>query len=240
MKRVTAEELKKIIEDHQHYLRRDCKHWLNKRADFSHMDLSYMDLCGADLREAKFVGSYLGGTRLSYANLQYAIFYNANLTNTDLTGANLISADFDSANLCRTVFYNANIENARFRAANLEYADLDDVIGRSTEYITGKILTESIIGYKKCIDEFYNEVIVALEIPKGAIVFSINGKKCRTNKAKVVYIQGSDRAYSTHKYMSYYPGDEFDIKDFNCMYNIECAEGIHFFTDRWDAVCYCG
>lgn len=202
------------------------------------MNLSYVDLCGADLREARFIGSFLAGARLICANLQRAGFYNANLTYADLTGANLISADFDSANLSNTVFYNANIENARFRAANLEFADLNDVMGRSTEYITGKILTESIIGYKKCINRLSNEVIVTLEIPKGAVVFSINGNKCRTNKAKVVDIQGSDRAYSIYTYMSYYPGDEFDIKNFNCMYNVECAEGIHFFTDKHAAECY--
>lgn len=240
MKKITAEELKKILEDHQHYLNRDGADWLNKRADFSYTNLSYVDLCGADLREAKFVGSYLAGARLSYANLQCARFYNANLTYADLTGANLYRADFDRANLYSTSFDNANIENACFRAANLELADLNDVMGRSTEYITGKILTESIIGYKKCIDEIYNGVIVTLEIPKGAVVFSINGNKCRTNRAKVIAIEGSDRAYSIHQYMSYYPGDEFDIKNFNCMYNIECAEGIHFFTDKHAAECYCG
>lgn len=75
-------------------------------------------------------------------------------------------------------------------------------------------------------------VIVKLLIPRGAIVFSINGRKCRTNKAKVFEIEGATKAISQHKYMSYYVGDEFTVYDFNCEYNVECAPGIHFFMTR--------
>ena len=111
------------------------------------------------------------------------------------------------------------------------------------EYRKGKILTEDIIGYKVCRD-FYNieqpakRVIVTLKIPRGAIVFSINGCKCRTNRAKVIAIDGADRAYSTYKYMSYYVGDEFNVYNFNCEYNTECGAGIHFFMTLEEAFNY--
>ena len=95
-------------------------------------------------------------------------------------------------------------------------------------------LSEPIIGWKKC----NNNVLVKLEIPRGAIVFSINNKKCRTDKAKVLEIIGADRAYSNYKFFSYYVGDIIEVFNFNCEYNVECAEGIHFFKTREEAENY--
>ena len=78
-----------------------------------------------------------------------------------------------------------------------------------------------------------------LEIPKGAIVFSINGDKCRTNKCKVLSISNGDIAYSIHDHsFTYEVGKEIEIQDFNLMYNIECGSGIHFFKTREDAENY--
>ena len=176
---MTREELNRILENHQHWLNKDCYSWQNMRANLSGADLSCADLSGADL-------------------------YDANLSGADLNRANLSGADLNRAK------------------------------GTLIKYRKGKILTEDIIGYKKC----RGGVIVKLLIPRGAIVFSINGNKCRTNKAKVLEIEGRDRAVSKHKYMSYYVGDEFTIYNFNCMYNNECAPGIHFFMTRKEAVNY--
>ena len=72
----------------------------------------------------------------------------------------------------------------------------------------------------------------------GAIVFSINGYKCRTNKANVIGIDGATRALSFYNNMSYYVGDKITIYDFNCEYNKECAEGIHFFMTKEEAMNY--
>ena len=125
----------------------------------------------------------------------------------------------------------ANLSGADLYGANLSGANLYHARGELLEYRRGKILTKSIIGYKKC----KNNTIVKLEIPRGAVVFSINGNKCRTNKAKVLDISGADRAVSEYKYMSYYVGDEFTVYNFNCEYNTECASGIHFFMTREEA-----
>lgn len=113
-------------------------------------------------------------------------------------------------------------------------ADLCGAKGSLIEYRKGKILTEDIIGYKKC----KNDTIVKLLIPRGATVFSINGNKCRTNKAKVLEIEGTNRATSIYNGMSYYVGDRFTIYNFNCEYNAECASGIHFFMTKEEAVNY--
>ena len=163
------------------------------------------------------------------ANLRGADLIGANLRGANLIGANLKGADLRGANLRGADLYGADLYGADLTGANLYGAE-----GKLIEYRKGKILTEDIKGYKRCA----GGVIVTLLIPRSAIVFSINGNKYRTNRAKVIGIDGADRAFSNHKYMTYYVGDEFYIYDFNCEYNVECGEGIHFFMTREDAENY--
>ncbi len=89
------------------------------------------------------------------------------------------------------------------------------------------------IGYKKCRDD----LIVKLEIPKGAIVFSINNSKCRTNIAKVLEISDNKKVAISKQdeNFKYKVGKIVRPTSFNCEYNIECAEGIHFFRTRKEA-----
>lgn len=221
--------LSEILKAHQHWVYHDCERWENMRANLNYASLRYVDLCGANLYGASLYG----------ADLRCANLYNADLSYADLSYANLSSVDLSCANLNGSNLYGANLYNAALRGTNLHNANLHGTIlrdakGQYIEYRKGKILTESIIGYKKCQDG----VIVSLEIPKGAIVFSINGNKCRTNKAKVISIDGANRAYAFFKYMSYYVGDEITIYDFNCEYNVECGSGIHFFMTREEAEFY--
>ena len=74
-------------------------------------------------------------------------------------------------------------------------------------------------------------VVVKLQIPKGAVVFSINNDQCRTNIAKVVRIGSglkdvcSDKDTSFH----YKLGKTVEVKDFDLDYSKECSTGIHFF-----------
>lgn len=110
-----------------------------------------------------------------------------------------------------------------------------------TQRRLGRILEEDIVGYKKCRSENgIDEVIVKLKIPAGAVVYSINDKKCRTNKAEVLEVIGSDRGYSffRNKAFSYYPGDKFNIKNFNMAFSVECGTGIHFFKTKEEAEAY--
>ena len=51
-------------------------------------------------------------------------------------------------------------------------------------------------------------------------------------------IYGANRAISCYKYMSHYVDDEFTVYNFDCMYNNECAPGIHFFMTREEAEKY--
>ena len=216
---INGKTLEQILIDHQHWVNKDCDDWENMKANLCganlfNADLYYVNLCGAELRNVSFLNTDLRG-----ANLRYADLYGADLRYTNLRGADLRYT---------------NLRGTDLEGANLHHANLCGAKGNLIDYRKGKILTEEMIGYKKC----RNNVIVTLKIPRGAIVFSINGNKCRTNKAKVIDIDGADRAYSKYKYMSYYVGDEFSVYDFNCEYNIECDKGIHFFTTREEAENY--
>ena len=236
---MNRDELNKILESHLHWLREDVEGWEDMRANLRYTNLRYTNLSYADLNGANLSDANLSNADLSNADLKGANLSNANLRGANLRGANLINAnlryaDLSNANLSGANLSDANLINANLSYANLSGADLSGAKGALIEFRKGKTLTEDIIGYKKCRDD----VIIKLLIPRGAIVFSINGSKCRTNKAKVLEIEGADRAISNYKYMSYYAGDEFTVYDFNCEYNVECAPGIHFFMTKEEAVRY--
>lgn len=165
---MTQEELNKIVEQHQHWLKEDCEGWEGMRAN---------------LRDANLRG--------------------ANLRDANLSNADLRDADLRSANL-------SNAEKLRL----------------------GYILTEPLTGYKKTKEG----VVITAEIPAGAVVFSINGKKCRTNRAKITDMEGHEILHSQYDNLfEYRLGQEINIKDFNLMYNVECASGFHFFRTRKEA-----
>ena len=190
---MTQEELDKIIERHQHWIKEDCEGFEDMRAD---------------LRDANLRGANLRGANLSGANLS-----GANLRDANLSVANLSGADLRDANLREANLYGANLSEAnRFRL--------------------GQILTEPLTGYKKTKEG----VVITAEIPAGAIVFCINGRKCRTNRAKITDMAGHDVLHSKYdNIFEYHLGQEIDIKDFNLMYNVECASGFHFFMTRKEA-----
>jgi hypothetical protein len=162
----------------------------------------------------------------------------ADLTSADLTGAYLSGADLSGADLSRAYLYGADLTHANLTDAILtdvclEYANLTDTILDEKEQCRkGVVLTESMIGYKKS-----NEgKIITLKIPIGAKVFSINNNKRRTNKAKVIDMQGEAELGSIRdNSFKYHVGDEIDIIDFDERYNVECGSGIHFFLTREEA-----
>ena len=212
---INGNTLEKILEDHKHWLNRDIDEWKNMYADLNSADLRYAYLRGVDLRGANLSNVDLNGAYLSDAILNYA-----NLSGTNLRYANLRCAYLRGADL---------------RGADLKSADLSDAdLDKEEQIRKGVKLSNSITGWKKCKDG----VIVKLEIPRGAIVFSINNDKCRTDKAIVKEIFGADRAFSMHKYFSYYVGDKIEVYNFNCEYNTEFAEGIHFFRKKKEAENY--
>ena len=227
--------LEEILERHLHWLNRDCENWEDMQADLRYADLRYADLRYTDLRNANM--SYanmryanMRNANVSYANMSYADMRNTNMSYANMSYADIRSVDMRYANMRSVDMRNVNMIGVDMIGANMKGADMRGV----DRLKKGIKLSEPIIGWKKC----KNNVLVKLEIPRGAIVFSINNKKCRTDKAKVLEIIGADRAYSNYKFFCYYVGDIIEIFNFNCEYNVECAEGIHFFRTREEAENY--
>ena len=176
------------------------------------------------------------GANLKWANLEEADLKGANLYEANLKGAYLYEADLKGANL-----EGANLEWANLKVANLEGTNLKgaylyeaDLKGAEQKRL-GRVLTEPLTGYKKTREG----VVITAEIPAGAIVFCINGKKFRTNRAKITDMAGHEVLHSQYdRDFEYGLGQEIEIKDFNLMYNVECASGFHFFENREDAENY--
>ena len=185
------------------------KHWWNE-------DCEGWEGMKANLRCANLRGADLRGADLCGANLYDADLRGANLRGADLRDADLRGADLRDANLC---------------GADLRGANLDDV----EKLRLGRILTEPLTGYKKTREG----VVITAEIPAGAIVFCINGKKSRTNRAKITDMDGHEILHSQYdNSFEFRLGQEIEIKDFNLMYNVECASGFHFFRTRKEAENY--
>ena len=244
---MTQEELNIILEEH--------KKWLNDKEggelanlsneNLRNLNLSGANLYGANLRgdnlyEADLYGANLYGANLSGADLRGANLYGSNLYEADLSGANIYGADLRGANLRGANLYVADLSGADLREANLYGADLRGAnlygANLNEKIRLGLILDKPMNGWKKCV----GGLIVELLIPKEAIVFSINNGKCRTNKAKVVSIDGDNKkglkAVSDYdKNFIYEVGKTVEVKDFNLQYNFECGSGIHFFRTKKEA-----
>ena len=220
---MTQEELDNIVEKHQHWLKEDCEGWEDMKAELSGANLSESNLRGANLSDAELSDANLSSANLSSANLSGANLSVANLREANLSGANLRGADLSWADLRGANLSGVDLSGADLCEANLSKAD---------KFRLGQILTEPITGYKKTKEG----VIITAEIPAGAILFCINGRKCRTNKAKITDMAGHDVLHSQYdNNFEYRLGQEIEIKDFNLMYNVECASGFHFFRTRKEA-----
>lgn len=175
------------------------------------------DLCDADLRGADLRDADLHGANLRDADLSDADLRGADLRSADLRGADLSDADLRDANLC-----GANLRDAK-----------GCYLSCPTE--------GSFIGWKKASGH-----IVKLRIPEDARRSSATGHKCRCDKAYVMEIQNMDGTRATvdavrsdhDQNFVYTVGATVEVPDFDDNRWSECAQGIHFFIDRREAVEY--
>jgi hypothetical protein len=178
---------------------------------------------------ANLVGANLGGANLEGANLE-----GAYLGGADLEGAYLRGANLEGANL-----YRADLREAYLGGANLVEANL-----RGAFLPAFQIPQEGSLTVWKRLSGGY---LCKLEIPKGAKrTMSLTGRKCRTNKAKVVgfFCRNGEKlpkktVPSAHdpKFL-YTVGKTVSVKDYDPDIRIECTRGIHFFLTREEAVDY--
>ena len=131
-------ELKKILENHKHWINRDCEGWEDMRANLRSADLRNADLRSANLRDA-----YLRDANLRYADLRGADLRGAYLQRADLKGADIdysclplwcgsLSANFDSRQLKQIAYHlvkaglqstNATDEDRRELSKLIDYAN---------------------------------------------------------------------------------------------------------------------
>ena len=219
MRAISSEELKTILENHRHWLAKDCEGWEAMCANLRYADLNGANLHYADLRDAN-----LHYANLRYADLSYADLSYADLRYADLRDANLRDADLNDANL-----RDANLRDAK----NLPYIPM--------------VCPEegAFIGWKKAKTK-RRYVIVKLEVPASAKRSSSTSRKCRCDKAKVLEIYNLDGAVSKERecYSSYDAsfiyevGKTVKVDDFDEDRWSECSQGIHFFMNRQEAVDY--
>lgn len=209
---MTTNELKKIIKNHEKWL---IDPESGERADLQGAYLHRADLRYADLRNA---------------NLRYADLRNANLCYADLRGANLFGTDLRGANLFGTDLYNTDLRDANLRdAKNVPYIPM-------TCPDSG-----SFTAWKKA-----HGYIVKLLIPEDAKRSSSTGRKCRCDKVIVIAIETisgkltelNEIASDHDKTFIYKVGETVTEPNFCEDRFKECAEGIHFFINRQEAVDY--
>ena len=207
---INGKTLEEILENHNHWLRKDVKDWKSMRANLSRVDLS-----GANLRYAN-----LGWANLKYANLSGADFIYANLSGAKLRYANLSGADLRGANLC-----DANLRDAK----NIPYIQL--ACPSDGSFIGWKKVNDVLIKLEipedakrssattnKCRCEkakvlgFYDLNSTELNIDK---IINYVFHTCEYRKGEMVY------------------PDYFDENRWN-----EYSHGIHFFVNKQDAINY--
>ena len=241
---MTNEEIKKILENHKHWLKEDIDGWENMRAN-----LRGADLVGANLREADLRGADLGRANLREADLVGTDLGRANLRGADLVGADLGEADLRGADLVGANLREADLRGANLVGANLREADLVGAdLGRAKIDENTRINlpiscpdTGVFTAWKKA-----SGYIIQLEIPAESKRLSATTRKCRCNIAKVVAIQNIDgtdsgllevRSGYDHNFV-YKVGETVTVDCFDDNRWNECSTGIHFFITRQEAVEY--
>jgi uncharacterized protein YjbI with pentapeptide repeats len=232
---MTQNELNKILENHKHWINRDCEDWKSMKADLRYANLRYADLRNANLRYADLRNANLRYADLRNAYLRDANLRNANLGDADLSGAILIGADLRNADLGDADLGGAYLRDVNISDANLRGAKNIPFIPMACPD------TGAFIGYKKA-----SGYILKIEILQDARRSSSNSRKCRCDKAKVLEIQNlygdianvKEVKSDYDKSFIYRLGEIVEEPNFCEDRWNECAEGIHFFINRQEAVEY--
>ena len=244
-------KLIEIIQNHHKWLINDGGERANlKGANLRSANLIGVNLRDADLRSANLIGTYLSdanliGVNLSGANLRGADLSGANLRGADLRGANLRDADLIGVNLRDADLIGVNLRDADLRDADLSGADLSDVDLSGAEKATITSYNQNcpedgdFVAWKKVHGGFILKLLVI-----GDRVSPIVGRKCRTNKVKVLaaFDRDGDQV-NEREFVSTYDGNFFycigeisEEKEYDPDPTIECSKGIHFFITKQEAM----
>ena len=257
MRKLTQEQINKILEGHRHWINEDCEGWETMRADFSYCELNRTDLSHTDLGCADLRCANLGGADLRCANLSNANLGNADLGCADLGCADLSHTDLGNANLgCADLSHTdlrcanlgganlrcadlrcANLSNANLGNANLGCADLCDANLGNANLGCADLGNAKKVPYipMVCPEEGdfigwkkASGKILKLRIPEDALRSSSTTRKCRCNKAEVVEIYNIDGTIA----------DERIVKSsYDSSFTYEVGKTVEvqdFDTNRWE------
>ena len=210
---MTQEEIKEILERHQHWLNEDCEGYKDMMADLSGADLRGAYLSGAYLNRADLRGADLRGAYLNRADLSGAYLSGAYLSRADLSGADLSGADLsDVKNMPHIpIACPTHDEFIGFKKAMQEgCACIVKLL------IPADARRSSATGYKCRCDK---AKVLDIESIDGQTHYDLAASSRDVN---FKYIVGETVQV-----------DNFDTNRFN-----ECAPGIHFFVDKQAAIDY--
>lgn len=211
MKKYTQEELNTIIENHQHWLRKDCDGWENMKADLSNTDLSVINLECIDLK---------------YANLSESDLSCSHLDESDLRCANLEGANLEGAYL-----NNAILRGARIRyAKNIPF--VPSVCSETGSFIGYKKANGLIVKLEILSDARRCSATGRKCRCDKARVLSIQNLNKDLNCNVKAVASNYDRNF-IYQIGEIVEEPEFDENRWN-----ECGKGIHFFVNRQEAVEY--
>ena len=210
MKKLTQEQINKILEGHKHWLNEDCKGWKTMMADFSSCDLS-----GADL---------------SYANLSYANLCDANLSGTTLSYANLSYANLRYANLRGAYLRDADLRDAYLRDAE-EVPYIPMVCPEEGDFIGWKKAGGKIVKLRIPQDALRSSATTRKCRCNKAEVIEIYNTDGTIADERIVS-SNYDSSFT------YEVGKTVEVQDFDTNRWNECTRGIHFFINRREAINY--
>ena len=212
---MTQEELNKVLENHQHWLRKDCKGWENMRAVLDGENLNGLNLNGALLD-----GALLDGASLDYASLDYASLVGASLNGASLVGASLNWASLDYASLVGASLNGVT----NFPFIPFACPDTGGFIGWKKAH--GKIIKLEIPADAKRCSATSNKC----RCDKAKVLEIQNIKGTVANITEI--------SSNYDKNFIYKVGEVVSVKNFCDDRWQECSEGIHFFVNRQSAVEY--
>lgn len=253
-KEVTKAVVDGIIQRHRKFLNGEDG---GERAVFDGMNLDGWDFGNADLRKAEFRNTSLAMASFRNSRLGGTLFHGCVASGADMRNANLREAKVVVSDFSLCIFNLAALDGAVFRDSTLVYSSFVGaslggvVLDRSDVKLSnfsgawfpgagmrlGTVLRRKMRGWKVSREGIVFEV----EIPKGAVVFSINGGKCRSNIGKVVkFPKGSPKVLHSifSRNFTYREGQTVEVPDFCPRYNVECAKGFHFFRTKKEATAY--
>lgn len=207
------------------------------RCNFNDWWVKECSFFGCSFSECTFNKSYMCDGIFCTCDFVKCNFCGCTICDDKIDHCEFRESVLDSCSFQKSSITNTGFDKAEFKnGINFVKADIQNsYLPEGYERMLGVTLKEPIIGYKKTREG----VVIKAEIPAGAIVFSINGKKCRTNRAKIVDMRGHVVLHSSFDINFHYTlGQEIEILDFDPCYSHECAPGFHFFMTEEEAKAY--